>query len=129
MCLDRIISRPEATTLVEDGWKKFSKKWTNSKVLQFENMQLKDLKEVPLDKWVSAEIKPVTTTLGAEKYDTGFHIYEMQKEASDAGATRRVYYRKVHTIGVQDGKRVVIADEMYVPSDPEAWPPKELSKV
>jgi hypothetical protein len=125
MCLSSVTTRLEPTTMVQSGWKKFRgyeayKSCTPS--LRFEAYAFQGSETVPLDKWIAAEVKEVKIST-FKKYDAGFHIYEDEKE--NLPGKRRVYFRKAHTRGIQDGLTVVIAAEMYVPSDPDDWPPKD----
>lgn len=118
MCLDSVTRQLEAVTLIESGWKNFS--GTLDKP-QFENYPLWGDRNVPLDRWLTAE----RTVIAPIKYDAGFHIYTDETEHRNRSKTlRRVYFRKAHTRGVQGAKTVAIAGEMYVPSDPDGWPPR-----
>lgn len=114
MCLDSVAASLEKSTLVESGFKTFA-----SNPPRFENVAWHGKMEVPLDHWITAEEKNIG------QYSSGFHIYTREKELSPGFANkRRVYFRNAHTSGRQGGKTVVVAKEMYVPSDPDAWPPR-----
>ena len=122
MCLDKITQKGDldANELITCGWKEF----TNSGgILRFQNNALGDSKDVPMDKWIMAEGGKIGSW--GVKYEAGFHIYsdEVEIKVKSSMRYRRVYYRGVETIGTQDGKTVVIARWMFVPSDPDAWPP------
>ena len=124
MCLakvDQKIDKP--TMLIEDGWKKFR---GSSAAPEFEAYNFAGSRRVPLDKWIAAEQhmghdKKITANDGA-KYAPGFHVYVYKTEAEKNHALRRVYYRRAHTIGRQDNATVAIAMELYVPTNPDAWP-------
>jgi hypothetical protein len=77
-------------------------------------------RDVTLDQWIKAEGTEIKADSG-QKYKAGFHVYESDQKVF---GERRVYVRKIHTRGTQEGKVVLIADEMYVPSKPDGWPPK-----
>jgi hypothetical protein len=120
MCLERVNEKiPNPTTLILSGWKQFG--GTDAKP-KFEAFAFKGSGDVPLDKWITAESKVVSMG-GRGSYDAGFHIFEDETELKGV-AKRRVYYRNVHTRGIDRSKSVVIAREMYVPSDSDAWPPR-----
>lgn len=121
MCLDEVKEKlSEKNELISCGWKEFS---SSGGILRFQNNALGKSKDVPMDKWIEAESTKVGNW-GKNSYQSGFHIYSDEKELGIPNSRyRRVYYRGVETIGRQDGKTVVIARWMFVPSDPEAWPP------
>lgn len=128
MCLQTVAEKFDSSTLIIDGWKEFG--GTSSKP-EFAAFSLGGKKGVPLDEWISADsesifgkAKGVVATDG-KTYVPGFHIYEDEDEARKLGASRRVYSRRMHTRGIQDKATVIIAQEMYVPSNPNGWPPKE----
>lgn len=116
MCLDAGHHKVESSTLIQSGWKKFNGYEPD---LMFEAMSFGGAKRVPLDKWITAEGKGVQAI---PSYDAGFHIYEDEKETRPGN--RRVYYRNVHRRGRQSGCTVIVAKEIYVPSNPDDWPPK-----
>lgn len=124
MCLDKITTKEvDANELIACGWKEFT---SSGGVLRFQNNALGDSKDVPMDKWIQAQGGKIGSW--GVKYEAGFHIYSEETELTDshrmpAYRYRRVFYRGVETIGLQDGKTVVIARWMFVPTDPEAWPP------
>ena len=114
MCLDTVTKSLEKSTLVESGFKLFTGTPDHPR---FEAFGLHGKPEVPLDQWITAQETKVTG------YVSGFHIYIREKEHIKT-KLRRVYFRNAHTKGQQREKTIVIAKEMYVPSDPNAWPPK-----
>jgi hypothetical protein len=65
--------------------------------------------------------------LDGKKYQAGFHAYADELEVKSKFYLR-VYLRGITCTGYQDEKRAVIAREMYVPSDPDAWPPQEKTQ-
>lgn len=117
MCLENVTRRPTPTTLIESGWKEFN----GRSILQFKSVQLRGSYDVPLDQWITAEEKKVSS------YTSGFHVYSDERQLRRNGSVesqyRRVYFRNAHTVGIQDNKTISVAKEMYVPSDPDAWPP------
>jgi hypothetical protein len=80
---------------------------------------------VKLDEWITAN-GPEIDAGDSKKYKAGFHVYA---EESRHDKRRRVYVRQVTCEGMQDGERCLIAQQMYVPSDENAWPPKEPSPM
>lgn len=122
MCLDEVKEKlSEKNELISCGWKEFS---SSAGILRFQNNALGKSKDVPMDKWIEAE----STKVGNWKnsYQSGFHIYSDEVDIqlkNNYNRYRRVFYRGVETIGKQDGKTVVIARWMFVPTDPDAWPP------
>jgi len=119
MCLHHIQEQYDnPSNVIISGWKRFV-----SFPLRFENFKNKGTSEVPLDQWIDAEEKEINTGYSGKNYKTGFHVYEDEEQAKKKSATRRVYIRKVHTKGTEDSVTVLVAQEMYVPSDPNAWPP------
>lgn len=123
MCLEKIKEQYDnPSEVVLSGYKVFS---GTTSAPCFANQHLKGNNWVPLDKWIVAEPTSIKATCGT-KYDTGFHVYteEPQKiKSNHQGEARRVYMRKVHTLGEQSNLETVIAQELYVPSNPNAWPP------
>lgn len=121
MCLDSGHKKLEKSNVVQSGWKTFVGSY-GSNNLQFESVDYKGSRKVPLDKWITAEGDKIKSgTFGS--YEAGFHIYEDDGEIKSKAGFRRVYYRNAHTRGRQDGKTVVVASDMYVSSDMEGWPP------
>ena len=123
MCLsviDKDIKNPN--TLIQSGWKNFS--GTHSQPI-FETCKFADSYTVPLDKWITAEGDKIKAGWRSD-YKAGFHIYEDEMELSTTKRInkRRVYFRRVHTRGSQNKVTVVVALEMYVPSNPDEWPPQ-----
>lgn len=58
----------------------------------------------------------------AAKYTAGFHAFTSRTAATEWGSwsndmptVLRVKLRGVHTVGTQDGHRVLVADEMWIP--------------
>jgi len=119
MCLDKNYSKLDPVSLIETGWKEFA--GSKSKP-EFAVMCLNDSKLVPLDQWITAKGGHVNTGI-IGGYRAGFHIYIDPKESGSA-KRRRVYFRNAYVEGSQSGHKCVVAKEMYVPSDPEGWPPQ-----
>lgn len=123
MCLSTIAETyEEPSTMIMSGLKVFK---GSTSTPEFENQFYKGSKKVPLDVWIKAE----GTSLGF--YPAGFHVFEADSTSTsqqssywDMKKARRVYMRKVHTKGTQDGMTIYVAEEIYVPSNPDAWPPK-----
>jgi hypothetical protein len=120
MCLEKVKERNDVPSMtIISGWKDFGNYRSG---LEFRNISLNNSKKVEMDKWIIAEKKTINATDGT-KYDTGFHVWTEEKELTSKNLTH-VYIRKISTIGIQEGLTVAIAEEMYVPSDPNDWPPK-----
>ena len=122
MCLDIVKEQNESpSSMIMSGWKDFGKYGSD---LEFKIISLNNSKKVPRDQWIIAEKVNINATDGS-KYDTGFHVWIDENEAkkNNSGLTH-VYIRKVGTLGIQEGLTVAIAEEMYVPSNPNDWPPK-----
>lgn len=80
------------------------------------------VKTIQFGKWLQAE--DITGNRGIQSdcgtyYPAGFHVYRNKKEAirelSKFNPLRRlvrVQYRKVKTLGVQDGAAVIVADQI-----------------
>lgn len=128
MCLESGFKSIEKSGAVQSGWKVFV---GTSSQPAFQSMTYKNSALVPLDKWIAAEGGQIKTGgLLSGGYDAGFHIFEDEQElkaisnwSGTTGTKRRVYYRNAHTRGKQSGATIVVALDMYVPSDPDGWPP------
>ena len=120
MCLSSISETVEPVSLIQSGWKEFDGPTAQPR---FAAYSYKGTRDVPLDKWITAEGKNIKVST-FKHYDAGFHVYSEEQELKSRSQKRRVYYRNVHTRGTQDNLTVVIAKEIYVPSDPDAWPPR-----
>ena len=120
MCLTKVISSPaKVSDLIVDGWKEFG---GGRKSLTFANMT----GDVALDKWLFANlIRPPIKIRASDgkEYEAGFHVYAEESDLRNRYRLRRVYYRRVTCVGEQDGSKCVIAQEMYVPSNQDSWPP------
>lgn len=69
----------------------------------------------PTGKWIKAEEKAVIAR-GGKLYHSGFHCYKYKNTAySISNKIVKVKLRRVHTIGIQDGVTVLVAEEMFVP--------------
>lgn len=127
MCLASIkdkTSKPPA--LVQSGWKQFDGLLPN---LRFPHVAYRGSHNVPLDQWIKAEGDKIGLRgrFTANHYEAGFHIYEDETELRSMTGKRRVYFCRAHTRGSQGGLTTIVAREMYVPSDQDAWPPEEAS--
>jgi hypothetical protein len=111
--------------MIMDGWKVFG--GTESKPV-FQSYKLNSGSAVPLDKWIKAEDstggKGVKASDG-NYYQPGFHVYA--NEPKKKLGYRRVFVRNVSCRG-NDGDETIIAQEMYVPSDQNAWPPTKAEE-
>ena len=108
MCLDVAYKKRPPKTGV--GWKIFTRvDYTYS----FKYRQLNGTFLVPTDVWLTAENKNIHATYGLREYPSGFHIY---LDKPDGIVVVRVKYRNGHTYGRQDGLRIVVASEMFVPA-------------
>jgi hypothetical protein len=138
MCLTTVKEIYETpSTLIVDGWKEFD---GSGKNIFFQNFPFNRRREVPLDKWLVAEVnlstdsstdsstdRGVIRSDDGKEYPAGFHVYADELELKKQGRMeryRRVFVRKVSSFGTQGDLHVVIASEMYVPSEPNGWPPR-----
>ena len=122
MCLDTVIRKLKRPSRgkVQEGWKTFDfitgKKGV--KDLQFEFFPLEGKYKVPIGKWLKATVNTVTYCVdkssgGYSTYASGFHIYT--EKPAKIGRAVKVKYRGAQVFGRQDGLKVVVAREMYVP--------------
>lgn len=122
MCLSKIeVAYDKPSDLIVDGWKAFI--GTGPK------LTLSYMGSVALDTWLTASAANAPNGIKGDDgktYKAGFHAYIDSPRYS---GYRRVYLRKITCAGEQDGKKCVIAQEMYVPSDPNGWPPKAKKKL
>jgi hypothetical protein len=126
MCLSNVKETYDPPSeLIVDGWKVFA---GSPSAPQFENFAMPNQKldkPVPLDEWMQASAATAPTGIRADDgktYMPGFHVYSEEAEIKKS-QSRRVYIRRVTCMGSQTGKKCVIAQEMYVPSNQNAWPP------
>jgi len=123
MCLSRITESYEPPCpMITDGWKQFS--GSESKPT-FQSFALNGKSEVPLDKWLRASNDRAPNGVKANDgklYDPGFHVYA--NEPKSTKGYRRVFVRNISCRGDDSGQEVIIAQEIYVSSDPNGWPPK-----
>lgn len=78
-------------------------------------------------KWLRAKHVPVRmwSPKGVKTYQSGFHIYSTKEEARQgAGGYAesriiKVLFRRLRIVGTQHGRRVFVADEMYIPTEQE----------
>lgn len=121
MCLQTVqkhIDKP--TTLIEGGWKYFNGPDNNL----FPHNKWNKVNKCPLDRWITAE----GGDIDSGRYKAGFHVFTDEakvRKIPGAADVRRVYFRRVTAQGVDSGIETVVAQEMYVPSQKDAWPPKE----
>jgi hypothetical protein len=127
VCLSAITEQYERPSLlILDAWKTFAGSASRP---CFESYPYRGESYVPLDQWIEAEGTKDVVSSDGKKYKAGFHVFEEAKdEPKPYAPRRRVYVRRVRTKGKQDKDTVLVADEMYVPSDPEAWPPMSGEK-
>lgn len=124
MCLSRIRKQyNKPSDIIQEGAKFFNGHVPN---LRFQNQVFNGDPSVPLNQWIKADGKIISAGDG-KTYRSGFHVYVDDKEAKTVGhaSPTRVYIRKVHTVGEESGTLVLIAEEMYVPSNKSDWPPTE----
>ena len=68
----------------------------------------------PRGQWLKAEV----TNIYPPGYDSGFHCYRSRAEARSSVGHEfvvRVLVRRVKYEGRQDGRRVLVADELFIP--------------
>ena len=121
MCMSKVtVNHDTPSNLIVDGWKEFTGPNSSPRFNFVSN-------SVPLNKWIKAsEIRPPQDIRASDgkRYRSGFHIFPTPPPGR-AWQTRRVYYRAVTAEGYEGSDKAVIAQEMYVPSKPDAWPPLE----
>lgn len=119
MCLSSVkeIYDPPSDLIV-DGWKNF-KGGANKPEFSMQTHGGKS--DVPLDVWIRAEATATIMADDKKDYVPGFHVY-CDDHAGSTGY-RRVFLRRVTCSGLQGSLKVVIAQEMYVPSNQDGWPP------
>ena len=125
MCLDSVTEIYDAPSpVILDAWKTFSGTTSKPKL----SMAINGVFEVPLDKWIKATDEHATGGIKASDRNTyapGFHAYAEESEVKRiSGSVRRIFLRKITCLGAQDGKKAFVAQEMFVPSNPNGWPPK-----
>lgn len=130
MCLSKVTATYDKPSgLIVDGWKGFSVRGTAEGLLAApsgtELVTAPRGVKVQMDAWVKATGADLVADDG-KYYQAGFHAY-FDEHRRDGRATRRVYLRGITCAGEQDGYPCVIAQEMYVPSDTNAWPPLETT--
>jgi hypothetical protein len=122
MCLTRVeTTYDQPSDLIVDGWKVFL--GGASAAPCFAHNKLRGNYAVALDSWITADSVEIKAVDG-KSYKTGFHAYA-DEHNKHKDATRRVYLRKITCEGQQDGNKAVVAQEMYVPSRHDAWPPRD----
>jgi hypothetical protein len=118
MCLTKVVTTyVKPSGLIVDGWKEFIGSGSSMKFPNYGG-------SVALDVWLRAdEIRPTMdiTASDGKKYKSGFHAYA--DEQGKPSYCQRVYLRSITYAGEEGGRKCVIAHEMYVPSNPNAWPP------
>jgi hypothetical protein len=130
MCLEKVKEVYEVpSTFITDGWKSFSRGSVSGK-LSFEQFSVNGTREVPMDKWIQADGSQTKNgqiqSSDGSTYMAGFHVFSEESEVKkDTAKMTRVFVRKVSCSGIDRGKKAVIAQEIFVPSDPNGWPPQE----
>jgi hypothetical protein len=125
MCLSKIIeSYDNPSALITDGRKQFS--GTNLKP-EFQSYSIHGKKSVPFDEWIKADTSQQIKASDGNDYEAGFHVYEEDTKETNTAPYRRVFVRYVTARGDEgysSNRKVLIAREMFVPSDQNGWPPK-----
>jgi hypothetical protein len=127
MCLTTVKNQVDKpSTLIESGWKYF--KGSYSEPL-FPHSNWNGSRRCPLDQWITASVGiEGGQKVGPYKneYKVGFHVFTDERKAKKAisPGLRRVYFRRVTAQGTDQEIETIVAQEMYVPSKEEAWPPK-----
>ena len=123
MCLSTVKETYDnPSKVIVDGWKNI-----DASKPRFQ-LAVNGSLDIPKDKWITATSEHEKSGQGIKaddgiRYEPGFHAYADEKELKGKGHVR-VFLRGVSCLGSQDGKQVIIAREMYLPSDPNGWPPK-----
>ena len=125
MCLAKVTESYEPPCpMITDGWKDLGGDPKKPVV----GMAVNGSSHIPLDTWVTATNEHAKNGIKAtdgNTYEPGFHVYADEPAASyDRTRQRRVFVRNITCRGTDGGKTTLIAREMYIPSDPNGWPPK-----
>lgn len=121
MCLSSVTTiYPNPSELITDGWKSFG---GSGSQLLFQMQKFGGKSDVPLDVWLKAESLGLSIkATDGKSYEPGFHVYS--DDFQNKTGYRRVFVRRISCAGNQETNKCVIAQEMYVPSDPNGWPPQ-----
>jgi hypothetical protein len=120
MCLSRILEQHDTpSAVITGGRKQFN--GTDNKP-KFASYALHGSQDVPLDQWIAADTsQKISASTG--QYEAGFHVYDEDTKETNQAPYRLVFVRNISASGLEGSRKVVIAREMYVPSDPDGWPP------
>lgn len=119
MCLDTVNSKkktPPKGKIVE-GWKCFlGTTPANAPYLATYNRTTR----IPIGKWVRAEKGTKSGLIKSLKqsYPCGFHVWATKDGAFAWGLwskPRKVRVKGIHTIGWQEGRKVYVADWIFIP--------------
>jgi hypothetical protein len=122
MCLSQVDETYDTpSSLIVDGWKQFGGTEAKPQVRMPVNGKL----VLPLDTWIQATAESTNGLAikadDGNKYAPGFHAYVDEQKV---GSYRRVFLRKISCMGLEDrSKKTVIAQEMFIPSKKNGWPP------
>lgn len=125
MCLAKVTESYEPPCpMITDGWKELGSDPKNPSV----GMTVNGKSAMPLDTWITATNEHAKTGIKASDgniYEPGFHVYANEPtSAYDKKTQRRVFVRNITCRGTDRSCETLIAREMYIPSDPNGWPPK-----
>lgn len=125
MCLTKVTEiYDDPSALVTDGWKSIDAKKPR---FQF---KVSGSTDIPFDQWITATNEHAKNGVKADDgnvYEPGFHAYAEEKELKGKPGYQRIFLRNITCLGVQDGLKVIVAREMYLPSDKNGWPPKNAA--
>ncbi len=116
MCLSTVTKNNLKSKIVMSGYKEFNVSGGN---LCFQSYPLKSGKNIVKDTWIKAEGPSSIKATDNSYYPAFFHVYEEESKSRT-----RVFVRGLKTIGTQSGEKVLVAEELYIPSDPNSWPDK-----
>jgi len=120
MCLSTVTDPYAKSKIIHSGYKEFS---GSGKSLSFQSYSMKGGPAVPLDTWIKAEGPASISATDGKTYPAYFHIYDSNKESKKNKNRVLVYFRGLRAVGTQGNETCFIAQEMYVPSSPNSWPP------
>jgi hypothetical protein len=128
MCLSSVTElydRP--SSLIVDGWKSIGAAKPSFQ------LSVNGKTAIPFDEWITATTEHAKggkiRADDGKHYPCGFHCYSDEKELKELQPKSRVFVRGILALGKQNGKAVVIASEIYLPSKQDGWPPLEAAGV
>ena len=121
MCLDTVTKRIKPTKRVRVGWKIFFKCQDGELQLLYRNLEGDSI--IKRGEWLKAEEQTIYfglrdryyTSGFYDMYTSGFHAYKSIPQVYPPSCIAvKVKLRGVHTIGFEEDKEVLVAQEMFV---------------